>query len=746
MVKWHKVISTVVAVVFAMSGNLVMTVATAAPVATVKLSSLQQIEEKLDNGLALSIAMANLSNDEAKLVLAQQRSGAKLFGTITYGANNEPLTDTSTQMHSYNKLSFTGGLVLPLLGSKNKEKIDIMQSENTVFNSQYFAKLVNLNNLVAVRKAYASLWIEQQKEKLAKQFLSTEVATSKLLEERQKQGLLLPVDKLEFLTIYEEVKRDLVAMQLKQSQALQIINLATGCQWQVAETLEEPKLPLLTGKTFAVDNYPEFQLQAKLVEQYQKMLRQYKQLNTEGNLVIGGTVSKDYPGASGTGAYIAINVTEPFGTIGKKDQNKIIAENQLLSAKMQQDYIEMTLNGRVREAILTAKFAAMDVNSKIARLTVLAEDIREKKLRHKVLPGDTFEQFQNSKSQYYRMATDLLNREETFLAAAIDVVSFVYPNGLSSEADESYILNSSNVNRGNLLNFAWLDINDFKLVTENPLDFSNLPKLTFPEVGINNIVSSNNKNISNNLKVGTYVWQAAPFLNSISQGAEIAKLQQNGIKKILLSFNKDEIKQLQAAPVQQKLKDLLKKAEANGLEVGLLLGDSAWLLPEHQAELIDLTKEMEKFEFKEIHLDIEPDAVLANNENGFNLLLDVIEKVRSVTKKELSISIHPRYLTNLSEKDRMTLQKLNLKEIVVMLYSNNAQTVITTMKNIIDKTNGLNIALAQSVEQNINQGEAYSSLDHTDFINAVQKIEQELNHIGLKAIYIQSWEDYKRGD
>ena len=71
---------------------------------------------------------------------------------------------------------------------------------------------------------------------------------------------------------------------------------------------------------------------------------------------------------------------------------------------------------------------------------------------------------------------------------------------------------------------------------------------------------------------------------------------------------------------------------------------------------------------------------------------------------------------------------------------------VSAMKNIIDKTNGLNIALAQSVEQNINQGEAYSSLDHTDFINAVQKIEQELNHIGLKAIYIQSWEDYKRGD
>ena len=80
MVKWHKVISTVVAVVFAMSGNLVMTVATAAPVATVKLSSLQQIEEKLDNGLALSIAMANLSNDEAKLVLAQQRSGLNYLG------------------------------------------------------------------------------------------------------------------------------------------------------------------------------------------------------------------------------------------------------------------------------------------------------------------------------------------------------------------------------------------------------------------------------------------------------------------------------------------------------------------------------------------------------------------------------------------------------------------------------------------------------------------------------------------
>ena len=115
----------------------------------------------------------------------------------------------------------------------------------------------------------------------------------------------------------------------------------------------------LSGKTFLVSDYPEFQLQAKLVEQYEQMLKQYKQLNTEGNLVIGGTVSRDYPGASGSGAYIALTVTEPFGTIGKKDQNKVIAENQLISAKMQKDYVEMTLEGKVREAILTAKFAAM---------------------------------------------------------------------------------------------------------------------------------------------------------------------------------------------------------------------------------------------------------------------------------------------------------------------------------------------------------------------------------------------------
>lgn len=748
--KLRKKISSTLAVCLLVSWSNLGFAVNAAPLASAKLSSLQQIEEKLDNGLALSMAMANLSNDEAKLVLAEQRSGAKLFGTITYGATNEPLTDTSTEMHSYNKLSFTGGLVLPLLGTKNKEKIDIIQAQNAALASNYYAKIVNLNNLVAVRKAYASLWVEKQKEGLAKQFLSTEEATTKLLEERQKQGLLLPVDKLEFLTIYDEVRRDLLAMQLKETQALQIINLATGCQWQVGDYLEEPKLPILSGKTFLVSDYPEFQLQAKLVEQYEQMLKQYKQLNTEGNLVIGGTVSRDYPGASGSGAYIALTVTEPFGTIGKKDQNKVIAENQLISAKMQKDYVEMTLEGKVREAILTAKFAAMDVNARIARLTVLAEDIREKKLRHKLLPGDTFEQFQNSKSQYYRMALDLLNREETFLGAAIDVISFVYPSGLSDEKDEAYVINSNNINRGNLLNYAWLDINDFKLVTDTPMNFSNLPHLTFPDVGMNtinnSIISNENVKISNQIKVGTYVWQADPFLNSITQSVELAKLKQNGISKILLSFNSNEISNLKTPLGKQKLVNLLKKAQANDIEVALLLGDSSWLLPEHRQELVTLVKEMNDFSFKEIHLDIEPDAVLNTNITAMNLLVDTIKAVKNATTKDISLSIHPRYLSGISVKDKNDLANLKLKEIVVMMYSTNTEKVVENMKSIIKDTNGLNIALAQSVEKNVNAGESYSSSDHKEFINAIHKIENELSSTGLKIVYIQSWEDYGKGD
>ena len=747
--KLRKRISSTLAVCLLVSWSNLGFAVNAAPLAGAKLSSLQQIEEKLDNGLALSIAMANLSNDEAKLVLAEQRSGAKLFGTITYGATNEPLTDTSTEMHSYNKLSFTGGLVLPLLGTKNKEKIDIIQAQNAALSSNYYAKIVNLNNLVAVRKAYASLWIEKQKEGLAKQFLSTEEATTKLLEERQKQGLLLPVDKLEFLTIYDEVRRDLLAMQLKEAQALQIINLATGCQWQVGDYLEEPKLPVLDGKTFLVSNYPEFQLQAKLVEQYEQTIKQYKQLNTEGNVVIGGTVSRDYPGATGSGAYIAVTVTEPFGTIGKKDQNKVIAENQLISAKMQKDYVEMTLEGKVREAVLTAKFAAMDVNARIARLTVLAEDIREKKLRHQSLPGDTFEQFQNSKSQYYRMALDLLSREETFMAASIDVISFVYPSGLSDEKDEAYVINSNNINRGNLLNYAWLDINDFKLVTDTPMNFSNLPHLSFPDVMVDNFnIADNNATtkISSQLKMGTYVWQAGSFLNSISQSVEISKLKQNGISKILLSFNADEINNLKTAVGKQKLMNLLKKAQANDIEVVLLLGDSAWLLPEHRQELLTLVKDMDSFSFKEIHLDIEPDAVLNNNENAMNLLVDTIKAVKGVTTKDISLSIHPRYLSGISAKAKADLANLKLKEIVVMMYSNNAQNVVDNMKNIIKDTNGLNIALAQSVEKNGNAGESYSSSDHTEFINAIRKFENELSSTGIKTVYIQSWEDYEKGD
>lgn len=728
-----------------------------ANVSSAPLSSLEQIEPLVSNGPEVLAMLSELARDEAFEALEGQRTGSKYFGGITYGYNSEPVFDTSKDKNTYKQLSLTGGMTFPLLGTLQKEKIGKLEAETGTMESKYRSSMLSLNNLVALRKAYTSLWIEQQKEEIAKKVLNTEAETVRILQERQAQGLVLPTDRLEFLSVYQDVRRDIAASKLRQMRSLQIICLATGRKWDITEKLQVPSLPNVDGKKVDLTIHPEVIFRNNLVSQYEKLFTEKKRIDREANLTVGLTAARDFPGSTGNGAYIAFSMTEPVKEVGSKDQAKLAAANDLNRAKEEAHFIRLKLEGQVEEALATADYATTDVKARASHLIVMAESIREKMLRRMVLPGDTFEQLQHSKSQYYRTALDMLDHEELFLQSAIDIISYVYPRGLVSEPTERFsLINGNDTMRNKLLDTNWLDSQKIQDDMSVPLDFSNIPVLAFPVVSFGstenistNLVGKRSEMPLKKMKAAVYVWNAEPFLQKATRTAAVNEIVDAGFSRVLISFTRKQVSNLLSPQGKDELDSLLSEAKSKGLRIDLMLGDPTWAETDHRGELLSLIKQLQQFDFDGIHLDIEPDSLPGASARRAELLeglADTIKAVKEITMLPVSISIHPRYLEgDLGVLARQKLLSLGLEEVVVMMYSDNPYSTTKKMLAIITSNPNVLFSLAQSVEKNILPAESYANRTPQEFNDAMHILEEHLAEYGLNGIFIQAWEDYRKG-
>ena len=716
------------------------------------LLSLEQVEPLVSQGPEVTAAFSSAARDEALKEFNRQMAGTKYFGIMTFGNNNEPVFNTDEERLRYNTLSLSGGLSFPLLGTWQKEKITNLEAETTVMQSRHQAERLLVSKLAEVRKAYTTLWLEQQKEELAKRFLSTESETTAILENRQVQGLILPVDRLGFLAVYPDVKRDLAASRLRRTQALEMICLATGRKWEVSTNLKSPSLPILDGQIIDINTYPEVIFQSSLVAQYEKLKKEKTWLSREANLSLGVTAIRDFPGATGTGAYFSLSITEPAKASGANDPAKLAAAADLNKVKREAELTRLKMVGQAEETLATADYAAADVNVRVSQLLVMSESIREKILRRELLPGDVFEQLQHAKSQYYKTAITMLESEERYLHAAIDVVSYVYPNGFSSEPQKRFFpinANDGGINR--LLSPAWLGADSMQDVSV-PLDFSDIPNLSFPVVPIyskENIVDDR-PILSDKAEAAVYVWDAEPFLNSKLRAAAINKIADAGFSRILISFTPTQLSCLSASKGRSELETFLAEAQGKGLRVDLLLGDPQWAEPEHKEELTTLIKRLEGFKFGGVHLDIEPDSLpdaSARREELLCGLADTVKAVKKSTVLPVSIYIPPRYLEgDLGMLARQKLLGLGLEEVVVMIYSDNPYTTIERMTAIITENPNVKFSLAQSVEKNIPSTESYAAKSRRQISDAMHLLVDKLAGYGLRGIYIQDWEEYEKGE
>ncbi|WP_286847666.1 MULTISPECIES: hypothetical protein [Aminobacterium] len=693
---------------------------------SLSLPSLAELENMVEQGPEVLSSMAALARDEHIEHLVRQRSGPKFFAGISYGYSDEPESETAEERISYNKVTARAGVSFPILGTWTKEKIEILQSELRTLEGRILAERTREMNLISLRKAYMVLWGEGQKRRLLSDFLKSREATEALLSKRVREGFLLEADRLEFLSVYDVALRDVAASSRMETQALQVIRLATGQSWQVTEEVPFPTLPgwdYKKRRPLGVAHLTNVRYNNRVLDIYGRILEITKKIDRDGTVEFGATAGRDFPGTSGAGVSIRLTVEEPFASLrAKKDEARLAAQADLERHRAEELKERLRLEGELEDALSLLEYGSRSVQAGIAKVQASTEAVRVHHLRYDRIGGDAFEKLEESRYAHLRAALELVDAQILVLQAASELVRF-FPEG--------------EVQRGCPLSMLGLD-KPLASLPNSPVAMISSPE---QDVQTSTILTPSRKNTS------VYVWNAAPFLKSETRHRELKKLQQAGFCRILLSFDGQEIRSFSTNNSRLSLMAFLEQATYMGIQVDLLLGDPTWILPEHRMELVQLIRFFAPFPFKGVHVDLEPDSLpgAASKRSELALeLLQTLKVVRDNTDLPLSLSVHPRYLEGeLGEIMGRGLVALSMEDVAVMFYSTNVDMVTDRFGALLKKYPDLPLLLAQSVESILSPRESYATLGRDILWSRIAYYNGVFQEENYRGVVVQAWKDYE---
>lgn len=697
------------------------------------LPSLAELETMVSQGPEVLAALHALARDEHLERSVLQEMGPKLFAGVNYGYSHEPASETSEEKISYGKLTFRAGVTFPILGTWNREKIGLLQAKLRSMEGRISAERVTEVNVTALRKAYIVLWGEIGKRKLMDAFLADREKVEAALADRTQDGLLLESDRLEFSSAYDLVLRDRIASRRTQAQAVQFIREATGRSWTVGDEVMKPTLPDWDGNGFgellSVKHLAGVRYQEAREQLYRRILGLSERLGREGSVEIGVTTGRDFPGATGAGAYVGVNVLEPFGSLRSDEDETFLAASSDLERRRAEDLLDrIRLDGELIDSQYLLEYALGSVRFGVTRARGAAEAVRQNGLRYGRISGDTLEALQRSRYDYLRAALDLMDAQLLALQALVEMGRFAP----SAPEERAYPLRLFEEN-SDILDPSWL---------------GDGPKTIESRAVPRPVEITPKTDAAKKPSASVYVWRAEPLLNSLTRGSELDRLIKEGFDRVLLSFNSGEVRAFKKSEgARASLRALLKASDGRGVRMDLLLGDPSWILPEHRVELANLVRFFAPFEFDGLHLDLEPDSIPGAASRRRELageLIRTLELIDGVTDLPISLSVHPRYLEgDLRSFFGPELAKLNPEEVAVMLYSTDAELVVRRFGAILRANGDLHISLAQSIEKVLSTKESYGSLGRSAMWSRLSYYDELFDRSNFRGFVVQAWLDYK---
>ncbi|MDE2389557.1 MAG: TolC family protein, partial [Betaproteobacteria bacterium] len=242
-------------------------------------------------------------------------------------------------------------------------------------------------------------------------------------------------------------------------------------------------------------------------------------------------------------------------------------------------------------------------------------------------------------------------------------------------------------------------------------------------------------------RFAAYVWN---FDRLIAQPDLWKKNQAVEIDRFLVSLDERQISVAAAKPA--RLKKFLLDAHRRKKKVEWLLGDPDWILPAQRGKLLQLVKKLSGIDFDGLHLDIEPDQLVAELSGKARLeaLIETVRQVSAISPWPVGISIHPRYLTSAASFDLCVPCELKAKgvnEITVMYYATNPAVIAAALKPVMSQYPDLSFSLAQSLESGLGAENSYAHKPKATFNQAMKQLQEQLRAPNFTGLVIQSWQD-----
>lgn len=245
---------------------------------------------------------------------------------------------------------------------------------------------------------------------------------------------------------------------------------------------------------------------------------------------------------------------------------------------------------------------------------------------------------------------------------------------------------------------------------------------------------------------GAYLWHSAPLLDPRQRDAQLRALQRAGISQLNLGLDRTQVANM--AHTHSAVRELLREAHGQGLQVNLLLGDPAWIKPGQRAGLLDLIGQLRELPFDALHLDLEveqlgwpvPDERLRD-------WLDTLRQAKAASPWPLHLSSHPRWFTAQAPRTPCVpceLQRIGVGPISLMIYTRNPHSSTATAQAIARQWPGLQLRLAQSVEADQPADLSWADATPEQLHQQTLHWQTALHPAGLGGVDWQSWTDYPR--
>jgi hypothetical protein len=699
--------------------------------------TLQELEKDVRTGPEVLVAVAELEESMSILEWEQARNGLRVFGSAGAGSFREPITDT--KVRDYQRARVSVGLRYPLLGSRKQERLSLLNARARTWEKEQKIRLARRQSLAAVRAHYVNYWGSRRKIDLCRSFLTHERSVENTLEHRTRAGYLLDSDRREFLTAFAMVRRNAARANGVGERALGVLRLLTRPGLNpftpVSPRLPEPCQDREALRRAVLESHPELHLLQALLQEQIETVRLSGQSDLQANVDLTGSASSDYPsGEDGYGVALNVSVGMPFKFYKARVAERSAALAAQRRTERELEWRRAELVAEAEESLTSYRVASENRRFATRRVEAALESMREKLLRSTYLSGDTLEKLQQGRLQYFQAAMDYIDAEIMELHAQARLLQYC-PEACGTEvtgrrAEQAQgtphhsMAPETSPGRYGRQSFSGSG-------QDAPGEGSSPSALLVKRCAGN----------------GVYVWDSRQLLLRLERDPDVWKhFSDNGINRLLLSFDREQLDELQFTKARSRLREFIGHAARQDLQVELLLGEPLWILPEHRQDLLDIIRHVGDLPFTGLHLDLEPDQLDPEGSSRQDLLhqwVATLQAVKAASPWPIGLSIHPRYLDPGKSPVWMwrALEHLDVSEIVLMIYVANPGRVAELAAAILEHHRGLSFSIAQSMEPALSGEESYARQGREQFQIQMNALRNQMDQANFLTLVIQSWKD-----